>query len=689
MTDVKHMKWWGWGNEGVGFHWQDKPGFAPFVKHAVGLDLHAVEPVEKPSFDQLKVAPTRATPVLLAKLATIVGEGQVTTDSLERVVHTYGKSLRDLVRIRANIIERTPDLVVYPANEDEVQKVVDAAVAADVVIIPFGGGSNIAGSLEPRSDEKRVVLSLDMGRLNKVVEIDEASGLARIQAGAQGPDLEDQLNRQGWTIGHFPDSFTHSTLGGWVATRSSGMQSDKYGDIADIARGLRVVRPGGTLVVRAIPSVSSGPSIREMIVGSEGRLGVITEVTAQVHRVPEKRDVFGYFFPNWEAGIAAMRDIAESDAAPSITRISDARETGFSLATSKARTGFDKFAAGTVLPTLMKSKGWNLDDICLSFIGFEGEQKHAERQKKLVDKIVKGHGGMGVGKGPGVLYDQKKFDTPYLRDFLLDRGAAGDVSETAMPWSKVNQVHDNVIVAAEKAYDSLGIKGWIMSHMSHSYHSGACLYFTFAFVMGEKDPLGQYDTVKGAIQQAFIDNGGSLSHHHGVGLEHAPWLEQDISAEGVKVMTGLFSSADPGENFNPRKIIADAKKAPTARAKAAATKAAPATPAPATKAAASAKSPAKPAPKAAAPAKPAPTKTAKAADAKSPLTKAVSAKPPVTNTASTKTAAAKTAPAKPAKVPAAKAAPAKKSSAATPAPAKTAATKTSASPRSRSTTPSA
>ena len=294
-----------------------------------------------------------------------------------------------------------------------------------------------------------------------------------------------------------------------------------------------------------------------MIVGSEGRLGVITEVTAQVHRVPAKRDVFAYFFPNWEAGIATMQAIAESDAAPSITRISDARETGFSLATSKERHGFDKFAAGTVLPTLMKSKGWKLDDICLSFIGFEGSEKHAERQKKLVDKIVKRHGGMGVGKGPGVLYDQKKFDTPYLRDFLLDRGAAGDVSETAMPWSKVNQVHDEVTKAADKAYDDLGIKGWIMSHMSHSYHSGACLYFTFAFVMSGPDPLGQYDYVKGTIQQAFIDNGGSLSHHHGVGLEHAAWLEQDISVEGVKVMSGLFTSADPGDNFNPRKVVAD------------------------------------------------------------------------------------------------------------------------------------
>lgn len=553
---VAHMKWWGWGKDGVGFHHEDKPGFAPFVEYAVGLDLGSATRASEPSFADLNVPASNASPDLVEQFAAIVGEGNATTDDMVRVVHTYGKSLRDLVRIRGNAILRSPDVVVYPADEAEVQAVVDAAVAADAVIIPFGGGSNIAGSLEPVPAEQRTIVSLDLGRLREVIDIDTESGLARIQAGAQGPDLEAQLNAKGWTIGHFPDSFTHSTVGGWVATRSSGMQSDKYGDIADIARGLRVVRPGGVLVLRPLPSTSSGPSVREMILGSEGRLGVITEVTVQVHRVPEKRNIYAYFFPNWDAGIAAMRAIAESDATPSITRISDARETGFTLATSKQRQGFSKFTAETVLPRLMSSKGWNLDDICLSFIGYEGGTAHAKRQKKLVDAIVKKHGGMGVGEGPGILYDQKKFDTPYLRDFLLDMGAAGDVSETAAPWSKLTAVHDAVYAAAQKAYDEIGRKGWIMSHMSHSYHSGACLYFTFAFVFGD-DPIGEYDTVKKAIQQAFVDNDATISHHHGVGREHSEWLEEDISAEGVKVMTALFDGADPGANFNPNKILAD------------------------------------------------------------------------------------------------------------------------------------
>jgi len=553
VTDVKHMKWWGWGVEGVAFNPDNKPAFAPFVKKAVGLDLSvpAVPPVD---FADLTLPSSTIDDDFLGKLAAIVGADGATTANESRLIHTYGKSIRDLIRIRASDLPRMPDVVLYPADEDQVARIVELAVAQNAVVIPFGGGSNIAGSLTPNAGEARVVISLDLGLLNNVVSIDEGSGLARIQAGAQGPRIEEQLNERGWTMGHFPDSFTHSTLGGWVATRSSGMQSDKYGDIADITRGLRMVRPNGVVSIRPVPSASTGPSVREMILGSEGRLGVITEVTVQVHRLPEVREINGYLFPNWEAGIAAMHEISESDAHPTVTRVSDARESGFSFATGKEKTGFDP---QKVLMAFLEKRGWDLEGINLSFIGFEGSKSHVAYEKKIVARIVKKHGGLGVGKGPGVLYDQKKFDTPYLRDFLLDRGAAADVSETAAPWSRLNEIHDAVYAAANAAYEQIGTPGWIMSHLSHSYHSGACLYFTFAFVHDGENAIAQYDVVKSAIQQAFVDHGGTISHHHGVGREHSPWLEEDISTEGVALMRGLFESADPKHNFNPDKVLAD------------------------------------------------------------------------------------------------------------------------------------
>ena len=555
MPAVKHMKWWGWGVDGVSFHHEDKPGFRPFVIEALDLDVNTT-PISPLPLDELPIPAPLISDDLLAALTDAIGADNVVQDDLDRIVHTYGKSVRDLLRLRAGDIPRVPDVVVYPADEAEVQLVVDRAVAADAVLIPFGGGSNISGSLQAPEAETRAVISVDLGRLNKVLDVDKDSGLARIQAGALGPDLEAQLKERGWTIGHFPDSFTHSTLGGWVATRSSGMQSDKYGDIADITRGLRMVMPGKVLNIRPLPSTSTGPSVREMVLGSEGRLGVITEVTVQVHRIPEVRSILGYLFPTWEAGMAAMQEISVSDATPTVTRVSDGRETRFSFATRRKSSKISVTSlVSKGLMKVLERRGWKLDQSCLSFIGYEGGKAHVDRQKSIVKGIVTKHGGIVLGKGPGVLYDQKKFDTPYIRDFLLDRGAIGDVSETAAPWSKLGGLYTNVIAEANKVYEKLGVVGWIMCHLSHSYHSGACLYFTFAFRHDGVDPLAQYDQLKSAIQQAFVDNGGTLSHHHAVGTEHAPWLEQDISAPGVHMIEGLFSAIDPGQNFNPGKII--------------------------------------------------------------------------------------------------------------------------------------
>jgi alkyldihydroxyacetonephosphate synthase len=556
MPDVKHMKWWGWGVEGVAFHHEDKPAFRPFVIDAIDLDVN-VEPTAALSMDPLTVPRPMISDELVSELVDAVGQDNVISDDADRIVHTYGKSVRDLLRLRAGDIPRVPDVVVYPGSEAEVQLVVDRAVAANAVLIPFGGGSSISGSLHAPADETRPVISVDLGRMNRVLSVDEASGLARIQAGTLGPDIESQLGARGWTLGHFPDSFTHSTLGGWVATRSSGMQSDKYGDISEIARGVRVVQPGKVLVLRPLPSTSTGPSVREMVLGSEGRLGIITEVTVQVHRIPEKRQILGYLFPTWDAGLAAMQEISASDAAPTVTRVSDGRETRFSFATRKKSKGISLTSlVSKGLMTVLEKRGWQLDQSCLSFIGYEGSKSHVAREKSIVKGIVSKHGGIVLGKGPGVLYDQKKFDTPYIRDFLLDRGAIGDVSETAAPWSKLRPLYDNVMAAANAAFAELGVVGWIMCHLSHSYHSGACLYFTFAFKHDGIDPLAQYDKVKSAVQQAFVDSDGTLSHHHAVGTEHSAWLEQDISAPGVHMIDGLFAAMDPGRNFNPGKIVA-------------------------------------------------------------------------------------------------------------------------------------
>jgi alkyldihydroxyacetonephosphate synthase len=549
---MQRMKWWGWGNEGVAFTHDDKPALGPFIEMALGIDVDRT--TERPlAFADLSVPEPSIAPELLVALEEVA---DVSTDPLDRVVHARGKCLRDLVRHRRGDLGRVPDVVVRPVGEEAVTAILRAALDADAVVIPFGGGTNISGSLEAPESESRTIVSVDMTGMGLVLDIDETSRLARVQAGAFGPDLERQLNERGWTLGHFPDSFTHSTLGGWIATRSSGMQSDKYGDVADLTRAVRVVTPAGLLATRPVPSTSTGPSVREMVLGSEGRLGIITEATVHVHRVPEQRVILGYLLPSWDAALTAMREIAESEASPSVTRVSDANETQFSFATRKDPTLVDRAQSTALRAFLERGRGYDLEAMCLAFIGFEGSAGHVADQRKLVGRSISRHGGLCIGSGPGALYDQKKFDTPYIRDFLLDRGAPADVSETSAPWSRLQPLYDTTTAAARGAFADLGVQGYIMCHLSHSYHAGACLYFTFAFrPSGARDVLEEYDVVKGAIQQAFVDSGGTLSHHHAVGTEHARWLEQDLSAPGVAMIQALFDGIDPGGNLNPGKIV--------------------------------------------------------------------------------------------------------------------------------------
>lgn len=556
IEGVKQQKWWGWGEEGHAYSAEGKPKFAPFVLKMTGLDINApIKPA--PRFEDLTVPPSILGDDLRAKLVDALGEGYVQDDDETRVVHAFGKGVRDLMRVRRGDLGRVPDVVVYPADEAQVAAVMDTVVEADGVVIPFGGGSNIVAALEAVPGESRPVVSVNLGRLNKVLEIDEQSGLARIQAGVFGPDMEEQLQAKGWTMGHHPDSFVWSTLGGWIATRSSGMQSDKYGDIADITRGLRMVMPGQVLELRPLPSTSSGPSVREMVIGSEGRLGIITEAWVNVHRIPEVREIQAYFFPDYYAGLKACEEIVHSDAKVMMARVSDAIETQYIMANGKETKSKVKKLASKGIQKLMESKKWDLEQIAMSFIGFEGSANDVRYQKGLVAKIVKKHGGFGVGSGPGALYDQKKYDTPYLRDYMLDRGLVCDVSETTTPWRHAADLHRKTTKAFNEAMERIGKRGVVFCHLSHSYHSGACQYFTFVVNDDTETAERNYDVVKRTIQQSFVDHHATVSHHHGVGEEHSPWLEQDISPAGVFIQRKLFEGVDPGNNLNPGKIIHD------------------------------------------------------------------------------------------------------------------------------------
>lgn len=558
--EVKRHKWWGWGLDDITFRWDNKPAFPGFAKSKIGMDLEKLTPAPEPQLSDYDVPASRLGAEDRAALAGIVGEDNFLDDDEYRVVHSFGRSVIDLFRARTGDFARIVDAVIYPKSDDEVQQILAYIVDHDLVAIPYGGGSSISGSVTPNVDEKRPIITINLGRMREVISIDDTSGLARVEAGVYGPDLEEQLNELGWTMGHFPDSFTYSTLGGWAATRSTGMQSDRYGDIEDIVRGLRVVRPDGIVETKPIPGRDSGSSIHEMILGSEGRLGIITECTVRVHRMAENRVVIAYMFPDWESGIRGMHAIARSEVHPVFTRLSDGPETAFSLSMLKEPKDKKGEITRKVQDTLfayLRKKGWDTEnEMCMSYVCFEGSKSQISREQAAVKKIVKKAGGITLGAGPGAIYDQKKFDTPYLRDFLLGLNVFGDVSDTGTTWARINEMHSKVYDTFYAKLDELGIPGFFFCHMSHSYHQGACLYFTFAVpYVNNEVMLEQYTAIKHAVQSEFQKHAGTLSHHHAVGTEHQPWIEEEAGPLGVKMMRDLYETQDPGKNLNPGKIV--------------------------------------------------------------------------------------------------------------------------------------
>jgi alkyldihydroxyacetonephosphate synthase len=545
------MKWWGWGNEDAEFRAQAHPNFWPYARAELGIEgddfcrrewnLDAVELTE-PNLNQ----------PFLAELRCFLEPTQISESCKERVTHAYGKGFRDLFRLRCGDAAGAPDLVVYPETERDVCLTLRAAADHDVVVIPFGGGSNISGCLE-RMETRRMAVSLDMRRLRRVLEVDVRSCTARIEAGTFGPDLEEQLNTHGVTLGHFPDSFLHSTIGGWIATRSAGMQSDKYGKIEDMVLAVRMVTTEGVLATRVVPKSSNGIDVNHFCIGSEGTLGVITEATMKVHPRPESRLVSGYLFPEFEAGIEAMHECVRQECMPAMVRLNDPDKTALSLAFRPPTSGLSQ-TVSKVFKGYLRVKGFALPKACLMLTALEGQQDKVSWQLRRVQAIYRRAGAVSMGATAGKSFEATKYDFPYIRDFLLDHDVSTDVSETSTVWSNIVPLYQETIAAVRASIAEGGVRPWAGCHISHTYQSGASVYFTFGFKQKAGREMEQYLRVKRAAQQSFIDCGATLSHHHAVGTEHLPWLAADISPVGVKAVAALKRGLDPNNVMNPGRL---------------------------------------------------------------------------------------------------------------------------------------
>ena len=547
----RHMKWWGWGNEDTEFRPQAHPGFWPYAKSVLGIAGDDLSRREW-SLESIELPEARSDEEFLAQVHSFLAPAQISNQPKERVVHAYGKGFRDLFRLRRGVAAGAPDLVVYPQSERDVCLILRAAVARDVVVVPFGGGSNISGCLE-RMESGRMCVSLDMRRLRRVLAVDTRSFTARIEAGVFGPDLEAQLAANGVTLGHFPDSFLHSTLGGWIATRSAGMQSDKYGKIEDMVIALRMVTPEGVLETRTIPKSSNGIDINHLCIGSEGTFGVITEATMRVHARPEARQVRGYLFPEFESGLDAMHTCVSQECAPAMVRLNDPDKTALSLAFRPPESGFSRIA-GSLFKSYLRVKGFAQPRACLMLTAFEGSQAGVLRQLRQVQAIYRRQGAVNLGAGAGKSFEGTKYDFPYIRDFLLDRDVTTDVSETSAVWKNILPLYRDTMAVLTARIQASGVHPWAGCHISHTYQSGASVYFTFGFRQQPGHEMEQYLHVKRAVQQSFIDHGATLSHHHAVGTEHLPWLAADISSLGVRTIAAIKHALDPANIMNPGRL---------------------------------------------------------------------------------------------------------------------------------------
>ena len=556
-ADIRHMKWWGWGHEDVTFDDSTKPELWPYLKRELGVDeIRWEKPV---AFEDVTLPEQKNNEAFLAAIGAGLGEGQVVDDKKSRLVHAAGKSFRDLWLMRHGQVQFAPDYVVYPDTEEDVALVVRAAHEHGVVLVPFGGGSNIAGCLVPSDRGGRMVVSLDMCRMHRVLEVDRYSLTARIQPGVYGQHLEDQLAEHGVTLGHFPDSFLHSTLGGWVATRSAGMQSDIYGKIEDMVISLRMVTPSGTIITRTVPKSSNGIDIKHLCIGSEGILGVITEVVVQVHHKPEKEDWYGWLFPDFKSGLDAIHECHRADCMPTVTRLNDPKKTALSFAFKHPKTGIKDKIAKAFKWYIGNVKKIDFNQCCLMVVKYEGTPQAFNRIKNRVTAIYKKHRGVCLGAEPGRSFAKVKFDFPHLRDYVMDRSIMADVSETATTWDNLRTLHESGLADVEQAIKDTGVDAWVGCHLSHSYRTGASLYFTFGCLQREGREIEQYLYVKKAAEDAFMKNGGTLSHHHAVGTEHLPWVEEDLSPTGLKAVKALKAGLDPNDIMNPGKIIPSEK----------------------------------------------------------------------------------------------------------------------------------
>ncbi len=528
-------RWNGWGDDT--FVYPLPKTAARFLKEVVGPG----------------VAPGDATleeVVARVPLSCLPEHPLVVTAPEDRLRHARGQSFPDWLALRSGRIDTFPDGVAYPATEEDVRTLLHYAKEIDARLIPYGGGTSVVGHVNPLPDDSPII-TVDLGRLSRLLSFDETSKLATFGAGVRGPDLEAQLRARGCTLGHFPQSFEYSTLGGWIATRSSGQQSLRYGRIERLFAGGRVETPVGTLRLPAnVPASAAGPDLRELVLGSEGRLGIITEATVRASPLPEEELFVALFFPSFAEGRAAVREMLQAGLPLAMLRLSTATETETTL----AMAGHEFLISSLEKYLAIRGAG---EDKSMLIVGLSGRKAMVDATREEALEITGAHGGVYVGETFGKVWHRSRFKSPYLRNSLWEAGYALDTLETAVDWATapllVREL-ERVLRTKLLVFDEFV---HVFTHFSHLYPYGTSIYTTYLFRLAS-DPtetLKRWSLLKSAASDVIVKHGGTISHQHGVGVDHRPYLEHEKGNLGMSALQALVAHFDPAGIMNPGKLI--------------------------------------------------------------------------------------------------------------------------------------
>ena len=527
------------------------PDLLPWTRETLGVDLRR-EDVHVSSYPP-EVPPPREHPALLEELRKFLPEGALSTDPRVRLRHGHGHTQEEMYAIKYGRLPRVPDLVVYPAREEQVAALVEAALRHGACLIPYGGGTNVTEALRCPEHEERPIVSVDMARLCRIQWIDPTNRMACIEAGAVGRLVAEQLAEYGFTLGHEPDSIEFSTLGGWIATHASGMKKNRYGNIEDLVLDVSVVTARGELARSSVaPRESVGSDPRRWILGSEGNLGIVTKAVLKIFPLPEVQRYDALLFPDFESGVAFLYDLTRSGQVPASVRLVDNPQFQLSQTLKPRAEGFRALVRRLEKLYVTRLRGFEPERMVACTLVFEGGAEEVAAQQAAVRRLARRHGGLRAGAENGRRGYQLTYGIAYIRDFVMRHYVLGESFETSVPWSQAVALCENVKRRLGDEYRQRRLPGrpFVTCRVTQVYETGVCVYFYFAFYhKGVEDPSRVYAELERAARDEILRSGGSLSHHHGVGKLRAAFLPRILSAGAQAWTAELKRAVDPENVF--------------------------------------------------------------------------------------------------------------------------------------------